>query len=109
MLHRPLVLVFAISAALNIALWLLAWQFYSRHPEAAVLHYNIDVGVDLIGEGQQITMLPTAGTVLLAVNGLLGILVRRVDTRAAWVVWGVTPIVQLILVGTVILLWRINA
>lgn len=98
-----------ISVLFNAGLWLIAWQFSSRHNEAAVLHYNIDVGVDLIGESHQITTLPIAGTILLVVNTLLGVLIYKADTRAAWTLLNVIPVVQLILIGTMILLWRINA
>lgn len=108
-LRKPAALMLIVSVLLNTVLWLLAWQTSSWFGEAIILHYNIDVGVDLIGEGQQITMLPTAGTVLLVVNGLLGTLLKRVDIRTTWTLWAAIPIVHLVLIGTIILLWRINA
>jgi hypothetical protein len=107
-LRKPTALMCMISILLNAVLWLLVWQSSAWFSEAIILHYNIDVGVDLIGEGQQITMLPIAGTILLVVNGLLGNLLKHVDIRTAWTLWATTPLVHIVLIGTVILLWRIN-
>ena len=98
-LKTPLVIVFSISLTLNILLWLLALFFFPHDSPSAVLHYNIDVGIDFIGEGKQIIMLPVAGLLLLVGNGLLAAVLRSTDQRVAWLHFYITPLFKLIHIG----------
>lgn len=107
-LKNPLAIILATSLALNLFLWLLVWLLFPHDNPSAVLHYNIDVGIDFVGEGAQIIVLPAAGLILLAGNSLLGAVLRPVDKRAAWLLWTITPIVQLILISAFLLVWQAN-
>jgi hypothetical protein len=97
-----------VGLVINGALWLLAVTQFPHGDTPAVLHYNIDTGIDLIGESKQIIMLPAVGLGLLLGNSLLGAVLRRSDLAAAWIMWSVVPILQLILLGSFILIWQAN-
>lgn len=107
-IQREVLIVIGAGILINSVVWLIAVPFSAQHPETTVLHYNIDVGVDLVGESKQIITLPITGGVILLVNSILGILLYRADKRTAWILWSIIPLAQIILVGAVALLWRIN-
>ena len=100
--------IFGTSLVLNAILWALVLNFFPRNNPATVLHYSIDVGIDLIGEGKQIIILPAAGLVILIGNSLLGAVLRRHNPTTAWIVWSAIPILQIILLGSFILVWQAN-
>jgi len=107
--NRVPALIISSSLILNAVLWLLVLLLFPHDSGTAVLHYNTDVGIDFIGPSAQITMLPTAGLLLLIGNSLLGAALQRADKRATWVLWGSLPVLQLILLGSFILVWQANA
>lgn len=96
------------SLILNAILWALALFLFPHDSPNAVLHYNIDVGIDFIGESRQIIMLPIAGLLLLFGNSLLAAVLRSTDRRAAWLLCYITPILQLILISAFFLVWQAN-
>lgn len=96
-----------IGAFLNITLWLFAIFMFPQH-EAAILHYSVNVGIDFIGEGQQIIVLPIIGLLILIGNNLLGSTIYKTDISSAWLAWSTAPIIQLILLGAFFLIWRAN-
>lgn len=96
------------SLVLNAVLWLLVLLLFPRDSGTAVLHYNTDVGIDFIGPSVQIIVLPAIGLLLLLGNSLLGAALRRADKRAAFLLWGSLPVLQLILLGSFILVWQAN-
>ena len=108
LLKTPLAIILAISLALNVSLWFLALFLFPHDSPSAVLHYNIDVGIDFIGEGKQIIILPITGLLLLVGNNLLAAVLRSTDKRAAQLLCYITPILQLILIGAFILVWQAN-
>src|SRR5687768_8522230 len=95
------------AAVLNAVLWFLAMRVFPHETPAAVLHYSIDVGIDFVGEGTQITSLPLLGLLLLVFNTVLGIALLRADQRASWVLWCTMPILQVLLLIAFYLLWRV--
>lgn len=105
--HRPLLLIIALSAVLNIALWLLVFFLFPAS-DAAVLHYSIGIGIDFIGSARQVYLLPAIGLIVLFGNTLLGITIKNTDIRSAWLLWSIIPPVQLVLFGSFYLIWWIN-
>ena|SRR3989344_6550569 len=97
-----------VSGVINLVLWFLVLTKFPQDNVAAVLHYNIATGIDLIGEGTQITVLPIAGLAVLIGNALLGVALVRENASAAWVVWSILPVVQLIVLSAFILIWQAN-
>lgn len=63
----------------------------------AVLHYNIDFGVDLIGEGRQLYTIPLLGTIFFAVNLIPLSLSYRKDKFLSHLILIATLIINIIL------------
>jgi hypothetical protein len=106
--HQPVYLCVGSAVLLNIAIWLCARYFFPVESEAAILHYNTSVGIDFIGSGSQITVIPTIGTTLLAANTVLAFILRRVSPQAAAMFWAPLPLIQIILGGALFLILRLN-
>lgn len=107
--HRLLLgVLILLSVLLNAGAWVAALMLFPADDPAAVLHYSINVGVDFIGEGGEIITLPLIGSLLLIFNVVIGLAALRANKRASWVLWGVVPLLQLVLLLAFILLWRIN-
>jgi len=107
--HRLALLAIIVgSILLNVGSWVAALLLFPADDPTTVLHYSINVGVDFIGEGAEIVSLPSIGSMVLVLNVIVGLAVMRANPRASWVLWGVLPLIQLILLLAFILLWRIN-
>ncbi len=68
-----LVSMFGFSFALNIANFLILLYFIGKLNDLIILHYNVYLGVDLIGNGRQILLMPLVGFCFLTVNLLLAV------------------------------------
>lgn len=89
----------------------LAWAivlFFPRHDSATILHYTSTVGIDFVGEGRHIIVLPAAGTFMLTLNVLVGRSIVSTDKRVAWLLWSTAPLVQGILIMSLIFLISLN-
>lgn len=106
--YRAVGFVLGLSLLLNILLWFIALKLFPHDRAASILHYSTDLGIDFIGEGSNITALPRIGLFLLLFNILLGFVVLGIERRAAWLLWLTTPWLQLILLGAIYFLWKIN-
>ncbi len=101
-------LAIAISGlVLNLCAWGLALLF-PRHESTAILHYTSNVGIDFVGEGRHIIVLPAAGALILVLNLVVGRLIQDADHRTAWVLWSGVPIVQVIVCVALLFLRSIN-
>lgn len=107
-LHRPWVWIIALSVLINVATWLIAIYIFPREEAAAVLHYNTSVGIDFIGESNQINAIPMIGSILLVGNLLLSSFLYRASTRAANIFWSVLPIIEATLLAALLLILRLN-
>lgn len=96
------------SVFLNIGLWFLAWFYFPQDSPAAVLHYSVGVGIDFIGPGRQILMLPIVGSCLLVINIMLARLIRPTSAAAYWMFQGANVPTQLTLLVAFLLIWRLN-
>lgn len=97
-----------ISLLLNGVVWWLTLTAFPTDSSTAILHYTIDVGIDFIGTGGQITSLPLAGLAIVIFNTVMGVALLRADPRASWLLWGVMPILQLVLMLAFYLLRQVN-
>ena len=98
----------AVAALCNAALWVLILTKFDRSNPATVLHYSVDVGIDYIGEGGRVMTLPIIGLSILVLNWLLGWLLFKTEPRISWQLWAVTPVVQLVLLLSAVLLVTVN-
>ena len=65
-------LYFLLTFFLNLALFLSAYFIYSSNSgQLLILHYNIDFGIDLLGEPIKIFLLPLAGLLIYLINFIL--------------------------------------
>lgn len=101
-------LIVGMSALLNALLWLVVVVVFPRDTTTAILHYNSLIGIDFVGEGQQIMVLPVAALLIVIVNTVLGIAIYRADERAAWLVWSIMPVVQAIFLASFYFIWQQN-
>ena len=96
------------AVALNGILWFLVWFVVPRDQAAAVLHYRAVRGIDYIGSGGQITILPVLGLLLGVINIVIGAAAYAADQRTAWVLWTVTPLFQIVLLTAFYFVWQAN-
>ncbi len=86
------------GAALNLALFgYLAWR-YPRLPATIPLHFDPAGVPDVLGPASQAFILPTIGLITFFLNSLLGWgLHARQDRSPAYLLWGATVLVQVLL------------
>jgi hypothetical protein len=54
---------------INILLWLGAYYMYSRiNQDIAILHYNVDFGIDLIGNKKSFFVIPLLGLIFIILD-----------------------------------------
>ncbi|MBI1834073.1 MAG: hypothetical protein HYR90_04600 [Candidatus Andersenbacteria bacterium] len=97
--RSPLLLTGGAGALLNAALWILSLTLFPRDLPAAILHYNVGVGIDFIGEGHQILVLPVLGTALVVLDGLLAYVLRKTNYLSAAILMGAAVAAQALLLA----------
>lgn len=105
--YKPFWLIAAGSIVLNAIAWAMT-IFFPRDESAAILHYTSAVGIDFVGEGRHIIVLPAVGTVVLVLNLIVGRLIVKADQRTAWVLWSAVPIVEILLILALVFLKSLN-
>jgi len=65
--------MFGLSFVLNVASFLVLFYFVKKLNNLIILHYNVYLGVDLIGDGKQILLMPLVAFCFLVVNLILAI------------------------------------
>ncbi len=103
-----IIVVLTLSVILNAATWVVALYVFPQDRVAAILHYNTSVGIDFIGEGNQIQVIPWIGTALLIGNTILALFLKSSSRRAAAMFWGVVPIIEAVLLVSLVLILRLN-
>lgn len=103
-----ILIVVTISILLNAITWGIVVYVFPDDRVAAILHYNTSVGIDFIGEGNQIKVIPWIGTALLAGNIMLALFLRTSSRRAAAMFWVILPIIEAVLLVAVVLILRLN-
>lgn len=106
-MDRRFAFIAAAAVILNGIAWGIAW-FFPRDESAAILHYTSQVGIDFVGEGRHIMVLPAMGSLILVLNLLVGRLIMNADTRTPWVLWSATPMVQILLILALLFLRSLN-
>lgn len=66
----------AVALVLNILEWAFVFFIKSRADTGSllILHYNVNFGVDLIGEPSRLIIVPLLGLVIIAINSFLAFL-----------------------------------
>lgn len=100
--------IVGVSVVLNLLLWILSITIFPQDSPVAILHYNAIVGVDFIGGGHQIYILPLIGVIILVGNIVVGLVVQKTSDRSRWLLLLTSVFVQIILLVSFAILWRLN-
>lgn len=101
------------TMAVNAAIWLFANYISNQIGlDKIALHYNVDFGIDFYGDTRQIYTVPLLGTIILAFNFLLLLIISRnikKDIRFISSILLVTALVaNIILLGAVTSIYFVN-
>ncbi len=96
------------SLILNIGLFLFFLFFIKQSNVPIVLHYNVNWGVDILGEVKSIFILPVAGMFILLLNGFLAANLWGKNKILSYFFTTMTMLVQFFLVVAGIALYIIN-
>lgn len=104
----PFVGLVLAAMVLNGLLWVGVSWFFPQTDPVAILHYTATVGVDFIGEGTHITVLPRLGAFVVVINVVLAAALRPADQRTTWLLLAPLPLFQALLLVAFYSLWRLN-
>ncbi|MBU2082078.1 hypothetical protein KKH14_01485 [Patescibacteria group bacterium] len=96
------------SLIFNIGLFLFFLFFIRQSNIPIVLHYNVNWGVDYLGEVKNIFILPVVGLLILSLNGFLAINLWGKNKTLSYFFTVITLLVQFFLVISGIALYIIN-
>lgn len=78
--YRPIFnkIFFSFVLLLNISLWLFSYFIYNNlTQDRLILHYNTDIGIDLIGDRHDVFIIPIISLFLIVVNKLFLLFIFR--------------------------------
>jgi len=95
--YRPALWAIILSAAINLAAWLvLAFQL-PRGEEQIFLHYTVIFGVDYLGSWLSAFIVPAIGLSILLINAVLGWLIFHKEKFAVIVITSISVLCQIFL------------
>lgn len=95
--------------ALNAVNWL--WAYYVNKnvsQSLIVLHYNVNLGVNLIGQARNIYIIPTLGLAFILINFFLLLNIYRKSKFFIHLLLGFTLLVNIFLIASTIAVYLIN-
>ena len=95
-LDRLVHVLLALGLLLNLALFAYIGWRYRALPEVLPLHFDILGQPDRLGVRNEIFQLPAIGLLLLVLNSLLGLAIHRWQKLGAYLLLGVTTVVQIL-------------
>lgn len=100
--------VLFLSAVVNLSMWayLYANRIESDYP--IILHYNLFLGVDLLGDYNMMYVLPAIGSILFIVNAMLGQSFYKTERLASYLLTFNILAVQLLLMLSCYLIIQTN-
>lgn len=98
----------SIAALLNAASWIVIYWLVPPTGDPVILHYNIFIGIDLIGDWSQLLWMPISGVVYLVVNTALAWLVRKRESVLSAILLISSIILQAIILTATILIAMSN-
>lgn len=94
---------------LNAANWLMAYYVNKNvSQDLIVLHYNVNLGVNLIGDVSDIYIIPTLGLTFIIVNFLLLLNTYRYSKFLIHLLLGFTLLINLFLIASTISIYLVN-
>ncbi len=100
-------LIFLFS--LNIINWLLAFYVNNNVSQnLVVLHYNVNLGVNLIGDVKDIYIIPTLGLAFIVINFLLLLNIFRKNKFLIHLLLGFSLLINLFLIAGTVAIYLVN-
>ena len=95
--------------ALNAVNWFLAY-YVNKHvsQNLVILHYNVNLGVNLIGEARDIYIIPTLGLAFIVINFLLLLNIYRKSKFFIHLLLGFSLVINIFLIASTISVYLIN-
>ena len=94
---------------LNIINWLLAYYVNKNVSQTlVVLHYNVNLGVNLIGNVRDIYIIPTIGLAFIVINFLLLLNIYRRSKFLIHLLLGFSILINLSLIASTISIYLVN-
>ena len=75
--NRWATLFLLLSFLLNIAIWLAIYRFAQSSDDFVPLHYSTVLGIDRIGQWEQLFYMPAIGRLVILLHFLFSVLFRR--------------------------------
>ena len=95
--------------SLNIINWFLAYYVNNNVSQnLVVLHYNVNLGVDLIGNAKDIYIIPTLGLTFILINFLLLLNIYRRSKFLIHLLLGFSLLINIFLIASTISIYLIN-
>lgn len=114
MLHKKLLqdngkmLFWLLALVINIITFLIIHYYIKPSRDSFVLHYNVIIGVDVLGKGTDLYRIPLIGVVLLVINVIVSKLVKSPGNFLGFLASVVSFSVSLILLVAVLFVLRVN-
>lgn len=94
---------------LNIINWLLAFYVNNNVSQnLVVLHYNVNLGVNLIGDAKDIYIIPALGLAFIAINFLLLLNIFRKNKFLIHLILGFSLLINLFLIAGTLAIYLVN-
>src|SRR3989338_3872253 len=95
--------------ASNIINWLIAYYVNNNVSQRlVVLHYNVNLGVNLIGDVANIYIIPTLGLTFIVINFLLLLNIFRKNKFLIHLLLGFSLLVNLFLIASTVAIYLVN-
>ncbi len=94
---------------LNIINWLLVFYVNnSVSQNLVVLHYNVNLGVNLIGDAKDIYVIPTLGLIFIVINFVLLLNIFRKNKFLIHLLLGFSLLINLFLIAGTLAIYLVN-
>lgn len=107
--RRPIVWIpLLLALLLNLAAWVLLLIHVSPQPDLIVLHYTLSFGVDMLGRWSEAFLIPALGLILMVANTFFARYFEERSHITAYFFLVMTPVVELIILLSIIFLVLAN-
>ena len=104
----PVAIFGGLAAILNLFSWVWLMVQIPDMGGQMFLHYNVLFGVDYIGEGWRMFLVPLLGLVIFIINMLASWILYRRDVFMSYILVGVTALCQIFVVIATVLVVFLN-